>query len=487
MAQHKGLVGGFVASNTGEIENCYCVTSFNGKKYISGGFVGENKGTISKSFCEYTATGLSGGFSGTRTQLGDGCFFIYDQVPSHGKDAQLWDRKCGLDSHKIHNAVDAAKVGFDMKNIWAFTGKRPLLCFQENRWMFPNAFRSLSAKQVLSIKDVKNLLLFAEMVNNGDIRFINSSVRLDADIDLGGKDWTPIGIERSCAFNGVFDGNGYSITNFVIKDDHCSKKGFFGYLKGNVYNLTLDCQIKGDGCCGGIAAVNEGNIGYCGAVVGLYTKGGDINAGGLVGVNNGRIFQSYAAGKMKFFILPIIPLVVAASSAMMLSAAVFSASSGGGNSIYSPIAKDPHQTQSTQTPEPGTADGTDSEITPSENTQDDSDSNGFTHSLSFTLGQEITVSLSSGECQFYFTNPSGNTNCVILSLVVENEDGTRTEIAHTGAVYPGYRLESATLLEGASLSAGSYSGYAVLTSYDVDTHDKAMVETELPVNLTVTK
>lgn len=484
MTEERGLIGGFVACNTGKIENCYCVTSFNGKKYTSGGFVGENKGTIAKSFCEYAAKGLSGGFSGTRTQLGDGCFFVHDLDAESKKVEPLWDRKYGIRSRKIKNANDAARAGYDMKNIWSFTGQKPLLQFQEDNWMFPDTFRFNPSKQILSIKDAKNLFLFAEMVNNGDKRFVNAKVRLDADIDLKGKTWVPIGIDRGCAFCGVFDGNGYSVTNFVIKDDHYAKKGFFGYLKGDVFNLTIDCQIRGDGCVGGIAAVNEGTIGCCGATVGLYGKGSDLNAGGLVGMNNGHIFQSYAAGKIKLLMIPVIPIAVVASSAMVLSAAVFSGTSGSGDSIYNPVEKDPNQEQiagdnTTQPDHTGSTEAGSSE--------DDTESGQLAHSLGFTLSHSVSILLDSGDCLLDFSNPADNTNSMVIKLSIENEDGSRTAIAKSGAILPGYQVRSISLLDGVTLDAGEYTGYVTLIPYDIVTNDKSMIETELPVSLSISK
>jgi hypothetical protein len=480
MAEHRGLVGGFAASNSGEIEDCYCIIRFNGKNYTSGGFVGENKGTISKSFCEHAAKGLSGGFSGNHTKLGSGCYFVHDLESDDKQLEQLWDRRIGLEADKVKNPDDASKIGYDMQTVWSYTGQKPLLRFQENNWVVPDAFRGNSSKEVLTIRDAKNLFLFAEMVNSGDNRFLHAKVRLDTDIDLDGKTWTPIGTDRSVAFEGVFDGNGHSVENFVIKGDGISRKGFFGYLKGSVYNLTIDCEIRGEGYIGGIAAVNEGTIGCCGATVGLYGKGSDVSAGGLVSINSGHIFRSFAAGKIKFLMIPIIPIAAIACSGVVLSAAALASSSRGG-SVYSPIDSDPNQQPATET-----VSNTDFETSSEKTTETGEDTPPqLAHSLNFTLNETVYVYTSTRDCILNFVNPSGNTNNLVLELSIEDADGNRTVIAKSGAILPGYRLQSMTLNEDVQLDAGSYSGYITLCPYDTSTNNKSMVETELPVSLVV--
>jgi hypothetical protein len=107
------------------------------------------------------------------------------------------------------------------------------------------------------------------------------------------------------------------------------------------------------------------------------------------------------------------------------------------------------------------------------------------HSLSFTLNETVYVYTSTRDCILNFVNPSGNTNSLVLELSIEDADGTRTVIAKSGAILPGYRLQSMTLDEDVQLDAGSYSGYITLCPYDTSTNNKSMVETELPVTLIV--
>ncbi len=75
---------------------------------------------------------------------------------------------------------------------------------------------------------------------------------LQNDIDLGGKEWSPLGYSADYkpgsteellkyAFNGVFDGNGYTIRNFKMSDNQYNYMGFFGVVAGGtVKNLSIE-------------------------------------------------------------------------------------------------------------------------------------------------------------------------------------------------------------------------------------------------------
>ncbi|KAF2962245.1 hypothetical protein [Fervidobacterium sp. 2310opik-2] len=64
--------------------------------------------------------------------------------------------------------------------------------------------------------------------------------KLNADIDLEGQEWSPIGTYSTdltkTAFQGVFDGNNHKISNFVYNNETTgTNAGLFGYL----YNATV--------------------------------------------------------------------------------------------------------------------------------------------------------------------------------------------------------------------------------------------------------
>jgi LPXTG-motif cell wall-anchored protein len=75
--------------------------------------------------------------------------------------------------------------------------------------------------------------------------FTGKTIKLGADIDIGGYDWTPIGTRdgSSGAFRGTFDGQGHIISNLSFYVDAARKTmdgayiGFFGLISGTAMNL----------------------------------------------------------------------------------------------------------------------------------------------------------------------------------------------------------------------------------------------------------
>lgn len=82
-------------------------------------------------------------------------------------------------------------------------------------------------------------------------RYYNKVFRLDADIDLGGKEWTPISnttytpASGTYRFKGTFDGNGHTISNFYIGQPKAAGTGLFGITQGaTLKNFTLQGRIE---------------------------------------------------------------------------------------------------------------------------------------------------------------------------------------------------------------------------------------------------
>ena len=86
------------------------------------------------------------------------------------------------------------------------------------------------------ISNASQLLGIAPVVNTASGAELYFS--LEADIDLDGAEWTPIGTSSN-PFNGAFYGNGYSVSNFKITEGR-TDNGFFGYVKqADITNLSL--------------------------------------------------------------------------------------------------------------------------------------------------------------------------------------------------------------------------------------------------------
>lgn len=91
---------------------------------------------------------------------------------------------------------------------------------------------------VYTIKNLKELQIFRNTVNAGNT-YQGKTVKLAADIDLNGEEWTPIGTSKN-PFNGTFDGQNHTISNLVITGSS-SDVGLFGRTNdGEVKNLTVN-------------------------------------------------------------------------------------------------------------------------------------------------------------------------------------------------------------------------------------------------------
>ncbi|MDR0331510.1 MAG: fibrobacter succinogenes major paralogous domain-containing protein [Chitinispirillales bacterium] len=132
--------------------------------------------------------------------------------------------------------------------------------------------------------------------------FSGKTITLAKSIDLGGREWVPIGTIKypgvkegriEIPFSGTFDGNGNVIKGVKISGGK-SRQGLFGYIgnTGAVMNLgVVDIDITGADRVGGLAGSNAGAIENC------YASGavaGTEHTGGLAGINIGKIKNSHA-------------------------------------------------------------------------------------------------------------------------------------------------------------------------------------------------
>ena len=137
-----------------------------------------------------------------------------------------------------------------------------------------------------TVYNADGLMNIAELVNGGKT---DINITLDKNIDLTGKDWTPIGTDYDNSYKGTFDGGGHTITGLTIttKDQFV---GLFGYLNraGTVKNVVMEgIQITSNhmfGNTGGVAGFSWGTIENC-SVSGSVS--GTVYVGGVVGAQIG--------------------------------------------------------------------------------------------------------------------------------------------------------------------------------------------------------
>lgn len=185
-----------------------------------------------------------------------------------------------------------------------------------------------------TVTSADGLMNIAELVNGGKS---DINITLDTDIDLTGKDWTPIGTDYDNSYKGTFDGGGHTITGltFTTNDKYA---GLFGWLNkaGTVKNVVMEGvqitsnQIYG-GSIGGVAGYSWGTIENCsvsgsvsgtvyvGGVVGAQIDGsitgcsssatvkGMVYVGGVAGQTNGgaTLTACYATGNVIIEIDPV--------------------------------------------------------------------------------------------------------------------------------------------------------------------------------------
>ena len=138
-----------------------------------------------------------------------------------------------------------------------------------------------------TVTSADGLMNIAKLVNGGKT---DINITLTADIDLTGKDWTPIGTDYDNSYKGTFDGGGHTITGltFTTNDEYA---GLFGWLNraGTVKNVVMEGvqitsnQIYG-GSIGGVVGSGWGTIENC-SVSGSVS--GTVYVGGVVGVQIG--------------------------------------------------------------------------------------------------------------------------------------------------------------------------------------------------------
>ena len=183
-----------------------------------------------------------------------------------------------------------------------------------------------------TVTSADGLMNIAELVNGGKT---DINITLDKDIDLTGKEWTPIGTGYSNKYTGTFDGGGHTIKGLTVttNDQFVGLFGSIGYA-GTVKNVMMeDVQItsnRSSGFAGGVAGYSDGTIENCsvsgsvsgtvyvGGVVGTQIDGsitgcsssatvkGTVDVGGVVGQTNesATLTACYATGNVTIEIAP---------------------------------------------------------------------------------------------------------------------------------------------------------------------------------------
>lgn len=151
------------------------------------------------------------------------------------------------------------------------------------------------------ISTAKDLAYLSASVNGGK-SYQGEYVSLTADIDLSCyENFVAIGTyDSGTEFAGVFDGNGYTISNLTMlktADGRVDNNALFGSLAGSVVNLRIsDAEIHG-ACCATFAVGGTADSRIVNCIAQNITLKGVLRNGGLVDNFAGKVASSYYGGE----------------------------------------------------------------------------------------------------------------------------------------------------------------------------------------------
>jgi hypothetical protein len=114
-----------------------------------------------------------------------------------------------------------------------------------------------------------------------------------------GKGWKPIGATLSTRFSGTLYGKGYEIRNLFINRLDEEYVGLFGGIRSSalIFDIgVVNAKVTGKDNVGGLVGINQGYVFDSYSTSNVTGTGGGI--GGLVGQNGGTIINSYATGSI---------------------------------------------------------------------------------------------------------------------------------------------------------------------------------------------
>ena len=104
-------------------------------------------------------------------------------------------------------------------------------------------------------------------------------------------------------------------------------------------------------------------------------------------------------------------------------------------------------------------------------------------SISIQYADQVTIDLSDKKALVDYANPGSSTQNIVLQIVVQDQI-----LAQSGTIAPGRQVKELDLLPGAEkmLQPGTYQNAKyVILSYHPETGEKAMVNTEAAITVTV--
>lgn len=102
--------------------------------------------------------------------------------------------------------------------------------------------------------------------------------------------------------------------------------------------------------------------------------------------------------------------------------------------------------------------------------------------VSLRYSDKVTMDLSDKKVILNFANPGKSTQDMILQIMIQDQI-----IVQSGRITPGNKVDTLLLLDDAikKLSSGGYEGKYIVYYYEPKTGEKSVVNTEIPITITV--
>ena len=284
---YEGAISGWLRSGC-TIRNCYWLQGSCSTGYANRGGTAEN---VEQKTAEEFASGAVAWLLNGSTSEGD---LTWHQNLGNGQTVDAFPVLDSSHGTVYHRSWHCGNVTKEYTNNLDFQSQDEHSFDESAICTNCGVYQPAEAQNgVYQIKNVGNLFWFAALVNgNTNQEGITQAVPtanavLTADIDLGGREWTPIApsttfrsnatsVARTTdkSYSGTFDGQGHTISNFEIRTNRAElTSGLFGAVTGTIQNLGI-VNASFD---------NGGDYdGRFGALCGLLAKDDDIETAATI-------------------------------------------------------------------------------------------------------------------------------------------------------------------------------------------------------------
>ena len=316
-------IGGVIGEALGNVANCYNIGSISGTAYNFGGIAGNSLGYVSNCYYLNTcgAFGVGEYVTADRFKSGEIAMLLQNGVAipeNEEKAPQIWGQNLGenRDEYPVLYGIAVYYGYLCGESVRSYSNnsrvsQTPINHAYENLiCKYCDAYEPAKYNAENNCYEISNgsqLYWFARLVNIGGKPDANAI--LMADIDLGGKNWYPIGLYNDPAeaggelvevqYSGIFNGNNYTVSNFVAVGNGAQGLIGYGSSTARIHNLGVNNATVSGSNAGAILAY-YGTVENCYATNCTVTASATANlqntsAGALAGAQNTVVKNSFAA------------------------------------------------------------------------------------------------------------------------------------------------------------------------------------------------